>query len=145
MPVIPAPTRTLCTLYTSTKAASLKLSQWNILVELPLLFACLPPCRATSVLVDATRHVKEREPNTKGLKREYVAQRYIQAIDDGENLKTVFIPIFMHFSHIFYWIWLSLVESEAKKKYNSLSKIFVVHSSCITNHYANKKFECNFE
>ena len=71
------------------------------------------------MLVDATRHVKEREPNTKGLKREYVAQRYIKAIDNGEILKTVFIPIFMHFYHIFYWIWLSFVESEAKKKYNS--------------------------
>jgi short-subunit dehydrogenase len=114
--VIPAPTRTL---YASTKAASLVLYQALSMEHPRIAFTvCMPSTvqgdfRASAV--DAGP-VRERDPNTHGLKREYVAQRCIQAIDKGE--KTVFIPIFMRFAHLLYWIWPSFIESEAKKKYN---------------------------
>ena len=114
--VIPAPTRTL---YASTKAASLVLYQ-ALSIEHPRIAftVCMPSTvqgdfRASAV--DAGP-VRERDPNTHGLKREYVAQRCIQAIDKGE--KTVFIPIVMRFAHFLYWIWPSFIESKARKKYN---------------------------
>lgn len=114
--VIPAPTRTL---YASTKAASLVLYQ-ALSIEHPRIAftVCMPSTvqgdfRASAV--DAGP-VREHDPNTHGLKREYVAQRCIQAIDKGE--KTVFIPIVMRFAHLLYWIWPSFIESEARKKYN---------------------------
>jgi len=114
--VIPAPTRTL---YASTKAASLVLYQ-ALSIEHPRIAftVCMPSTvqgdfRASAV--DAGP-VRERNPNTHGLKREYVAQRCIEAIDKSE--KTVFIPAVMRFAHLFYWIWPSFVESEARKKYN---------------------------
>ena len=114
--VIPAPTRTL---YASTKAASLVLYQ-ALSIEHPKISftVCMPSTvegdfRASAV--DAGP-IREANPNEHGLKREFVAQRCIEAIDGGE--KTVFIPVTMRFAHLFYWIWPSLVESGARKKYN---------------------------
>ncbi|KAF8798355.1 NAD(P)-binding protein [Phlegmacium glaucopus] len=114
--VIPAPTRTL---YASTKAASLVLYQALSIEHPRIAFSvCMPSTvegdfRASAV--DAGP-VRERDPNAHGLKREFVAQRCIEAIDNGE--KTVFIPGVLRFAHLLYWIWPSLVESGARRKYN---------------------------
>lgn len=114
--VIPAPTRTL---YASTKAASLVLYQALSIEHPKIAFSvCMPSTvegdfRASAV--DAGP-IRESDPNKHGLKREFVAQRCIEAIDKGE--KTVFIPVIMRFAHLLYWICPSFVESKARKKYN---------------------------
>jgi hypothetical protein len=45
-----------------------------------------------------------------------VASRCIMAIDAQE--KTVFMPGTMRYGHLLYWLWPSLVERFAMKKYN---------------------------
>ena len=117
--VIPAPTRTL---YASTKAASLMLYQALSIEHPKIAFSLCMPSTVQgdfrSSAVDVVGPINEgREPNKQhGLKREFVAQRCIEAIDKGE--KTVFIPVTMRFAHLLYWIWPSLVESGARRKYN---------------------------
>jgi short-subunit dehydrogenase len=60
--------------------------------------------------------VRELDPNAHGLKREDVARRCIDAVDDGE--KAVFMPAHMRFGHLLYWVWPAFVERAAKRKYN---------------------------
>jgi len=114
--VIPAPTRTL---YASTKAASLVLYQALSIEHPNINFTFFMPStiegdfRASAV---DSGPVRESDPNKHGLKREVVAQRCIQAADNGE--KAVFMPLTMRYGHLLYWIWPALVERLAKKKYN---------------------------
>lgn len=60
--------------------------------------------------------VRESDPNKHGLKKEAVAARCIQAVDRKEG--TVFMPETMRYAHLLYWIWPSLVNHFAMKKYN---------------------------
>ncbi|KAF8880902.1 hypothetical protein CPB84DRAFT_1792194 [Gymnopilus junonius] len=114
--VVPAPTRTL---YASTKSASLVLYQALSIEHPDITFTCFMPStiegdfRASAV---DSGPVRESDPNKHGLKRETVAQRCIRAADYGE--KAVFMPGTMRFAHLLYWIWPSLVERLAMKKYN---------------------------
>ena len=116
--VIPAPTRTI---YASTKAASLVLYQALSIEHPKIAFTvCMPSTvegdfRASAV--DAgPGETEASHPNKRGLKREFVAKRCIEAIDKGE--KTVFIPVTMRFAHLLYWVMPSLVERGAKRRYN---------------------------
>ncbi|KIJ97968.1 hypothetical protein K443DRAFT_681113 [Laccaria amethystina LaAM-08-1] len=114
--VIAAPTRTI---YASTKAASLVLYQ-SLSIEHPnISFSLILPStvegdfRASAV---DSGPVREVDPNKHGLKREDVARRCITAADAGE--KTVFMPPFVRYGHLLYWIWPSFVEWRARRKYN---------------------------
>src|SRR6266446_6405363 len=106
--VIPAPTRTL---YASTKAASLVLYQALSIEHPNINFTFLMPAtvegdfRASAV---DNGPVRELDPTAHGLKREDVARRCIAAADNGE--KTVFMPPFMRFGHLLYWIWPAFIE-----------------------------------
>ncbi|TFK72262.1 NAD(P)-binding protein [Pluteus cervinus] len=118
--VIPPPTRTL---YGSTKAASLVLYQ-ALSVEHPdIAFTHFLPAtiegdfRASAV---DNGPVREADPNKHGLRREVVAGRCIEAIDRGE--KMVFMPKYMRYGHLLYWIWPAFVEWRARVKYNFLRK-----------------------
>ncbi|GJE92116.1 NAD(P)-binding protein [Phanerochaete sordida] len=115
--IIPAPTRSL---YCASKAASLILFQ-SLAIEHPKIkFTNVMPAtvegdfRASAV--DAGP-VRESSPNKHGLKRDYVAQRIIKALDYGE--KEVFLPWwFVRLGHLFYWIVPSVIEVFSRKKYN---------------------------
>ncbi|KAL1716094.1 NAD-P-binding protein [Schizophyllum commune] len=114
--VIPAPTRSI---YASTKGASLLLYQ-SLAIEHPnIAFSHIMPStvegdfRASAV--DAGP-VREANPNKHGLKREYVAERCIRAVD--ERQRTVFLPWTMRVGHLLYWLWPAFVERQARKKYN---------------------------
>ena len=114
--VIPAPTRAL---YASTKAASLLLYQ-SLAIEHPgIRFSLVMPStvegdfRASAV---DGGPVREKDPNKHGLKREAVAQRCIQAVDNNE--KTVFIPGYMRLAHLLYWLVPRFIERQARAKYN---------------------------
>ncbi|KAG5640680.1 hypothetical protein DXG03_007544 [Asterophora parasitica] len=114
--LIPAPTRTL---YASTKAASLVLYQALSIEHPRIAFTFFTPStvegdfRASAV---DSGPVREKNPNTHGLKREEVARRCVRAVDVGE--KTVFMPNLMRFGHFLYWVWPAFVEWRARKKYN---------------------------
>ncbi|TRM62430.1 hypothetical protein BD626DRAFT_499204 [Schizophyllum amplum] len=113
--VIPAPTRSI---YASTKGASLLLYQ-SLAIEHPdISFSHILPStvegdfRASAV--DAGP-VREANPNKKGLKRQYVADRCIRAVDRQQG--AVFLPGTMRLGHLLYWLWPSFVERQARKKY----------------------------
>lgn len=114
--VIAAPTRTI---YASTKAASLVLYQALSIEHPNISFSLIIPStvegdfRASAV---DSGPVREVDPNKHGLRREDVARRCIAAADAGE--KTVFMPPFVRYGHLLYWIWPSFVEWRARKKYN---------------------------
>lgn len=114
--VIPAPTRTL---YASSKASSLVLYQALAIEHPNINFTFFMPStiegdfRASAV---DSGPVREMDPNKHGLKREDVAQRCLDAVDNGG--KVVFMPVLMKYAHLLYWIWPSFVEGKAKKKYN---------------------------
>ncbi|KJA20900.1 hypothetical protein HYPSUDRAFT_166479 [Hypholoma sublateritium FD-334 SS-4] len=113
--VIPAPTRTL---YASTKASSLVLYQALSIEHPSIRFTFLMPStvegnfRASAV---DSGPVREKDPNAHGLKREDVARRCIQAVDNEE--KAVFVPEAMRYAHLLYWIVPSFIEKMASKKY----------------------------
>ncbi|KAJ3477508.1 hypothetical protein NLI96_g10416 [Meripilus lineatus] len=115
--IVGAPTRSL---YCSTKAASLLLYQ-SLAIEHPSIrFSFIIPStvegdfRASAV--DGGT-VREANPNKHGLKREAVAKRCIRAVDSGE--KIVMMPVlFSRAGHFLYWIFPSLIERVAAKKYN---------------------------
>lgn len=114
--MIPAPTRAL---YAATKGASLLLYQ-ALAVEHPeIAFTHILPgtiegdFRASAV---DKGPVMEGDPNKTGLKREIVAQRCIDAIDNRE--RTVFMGGIYRIAHLLYWIIPSFIESKAKQKYN---------------------------
>lgn len=113
--VIAAPTRAL---YASTKSASLLLYQ-SLAIEHPgITFSLIMPStvegdfRASAVDGGS---VREKDPNKSGLKREAVAERCIQAVDNNE--KTVFIPGYMRLAHLLYWIAPRFIERQARVKY----------------------------
>jgi short-subunit dehydrogenase len=87
--VIPAPTRTL---YASTKVASLVLYQALSTEHPRIAFTVYMPFTVQALQGDFRASAVDAgpvsDPNTHGLKREYVAQRCVQAIDKGE--KTIF-------------------------------------------------------
>ncbi|KAJ4485230.1 hypothetical protein J3R30DRAFT_1327633 [Lentinula aciculospora] len=127
--VIPAPTRTM---YGSTKGASLLLYQALAIEHPSISFSFVLP---STVEGDFRASAVDQEPlpenlpaqvanerttlnstnSTSGLKVYRVAQRCIQAVDYSE--KIVFIPHIMRLGHLVYWIWPSLIERKAMKKY----------------------------
>ncbi|KAI0768118.1 NAD-P-binding protein [Trametes elegans] len=118
--VIPAPTRSI---YASTKGASLLLYQ-SLAIEHPsIAFTYIIPgtvegdFRASAV--DGGK-AREADPNKHGLKREAVAKRTLLAIERGDT--AVFMPAFpSRIGHFLYWIFPSLVERIAAKKYHYTS------------------------
>lgn len=60
--------------------------------------------------------VVEADPNIHGLKREVVAERCVKAVDREEG--TVFVPAVMRAAVLLYWIWPSVIQRSARKKYN---------------------------
>ena len=114
--MIPAPTRAL---YAATKGASLLLYQ-ALSVEHPeIAFTHILPgtiegdFRASAV---DKGPVVEEDPNKSGLKREVVAQRCIDAIDNRE--RTVFMGEIYRLGHLLYWIFPGFIELKAKQTYN---------------------------
>ena len=114
--VIPAPTRAL---YAATKSASLLLYQALSIEHPQISFSFILPATVEGDFrASAVDHgpVRESDPSKTGLKRVAVAQRCVRAVDEGE--KTVFMPVYMRFGHLLYWIWPGFVEWRARVKYN---------------------------
>ncbi|KAI0107099.1 short-chain dehydrogenase [Nemania sp. FL0031] len=117
--IIPAPTRAL---YAATKAASLLLFQ-SLAIEHPdIAFTCVLPAtiegnfRSSAIDADPSQEVDET--NKKGLKLEYVASRCAEAVDQGFQGNVV-IPWFPYaIAHHLYYIWPSVIEKQARKKYD---------------------------
>ncbi|KAI0661549.1 NAD-P-binding protein [Cubamyces menziesii] len=115
--VVPAPTRSL---YASTKGASLLLYQ-SLAIEHPsIAFTYVLPStvegdfRASAV---DGGPVREADPSKHGLKRDAVAKRCLEAVDQRE--KAVFIPTFTgRVGHLGYWLFPSIIERIAARKYN---------------------------
>jgi len=119
--VIPAPTRSL---YASTKAASLTLYQ-SMSIEHPnITFTVVIPStvegdlrsKALDADVVASAPLLGHGSRNHPLKRDDVAKRCIQAVDSGEH--TVFMPSAYRWVHLLYWLWPSIVERGARKRYN---------------------------
>ncbi|KAI1778751.1 NAD(P)-binding protein [Hypoxylon cercidicola] len=116
--VVPAPTRVV---YAATKASSLLLFQ-SLAIEHPdITFTFILPAtiqgnfRASAVDADASS--REAEPNRKGLKLDYVANRCVEAVD-RQVRGNVVIPWFPYaIAHHLYYIWPSFIEQQARKKY----------------------------
>lgn len=115
--IIPAPTRAL---YASSKASSLLLYQALAIEHRDIAFSFVLPStiegnfRASAV--DAGP-VREADPNKHGLKTEYVARRCIDAVD-RKVTGTIVVPWFYTIAWAVYYIWPSLIERAAMKKYN---------------------------
>ena len=120
--MVPGPTRSL---YAATKSASLLLYQALSIEHPSIRFTFFLPgtiegaFRASAVdnppgVSDPIIH--EADPNKYGLKREFVADRCIRAIDTGE--KTVFTPLYFKAGHLLYWMWPAFVGWRARVKYN---------------------------
>ncbi|KAJ3565862.1 hypothetical protein NP233_g7373 [Leucocoprinus birnbaumii] len=113
--VIPAPTRAI---YASTKSASLLLYQALAIEHRGVNFSLVMPSTVEgdfrSSAVDGGS-IRERDPNKAGLKREAVAERCIQAVDNKD--KTVFLPATMRLGHLLYWLLPSFIEWRASVKY----------------------------
>ncbi|KAI0344003.1 NAD(P)-binding protein [Trametopsis cervina] len=115
--LIPAPTRSL---YGSTKAASLLLYQALAIEHPQIIFTSVIPSTVEGVFrasaVDGGP-VRESDPNKHGLKKEYVAQRCVEAVDNRD--RTVFLPYwYSRVGHALYWILPGVTEQLARKKYN---------------------------
>lgn len=113
--IIPAPTRSI---YASTKSASLLLYQALAIEHRGISFSFIIPAtvegdfRASAVDGGS---VREQDPNKHGLKLGVVAERCVQAVDNGE--KTVFMPGLMRLGHLLYWLVPSFIEWRASVKY----------------------------
>ena len=116
----PAPTRAL---YGGTKSASLMLYQ-SLAIEHPdITFTCVIPSTIEGDFrksaVDAGP-VRKSSPNKHGLKRDWVAQRCIDAVDAQE--RTVFMANFYRIVPMLIYTLGSwgrgIVERGARKKYN---------------------------
>ena len=60
---------------------------------------------------------RQAEPNKRGLKREYVAKRCIQAVDEGT--RNVFLPWwFGRQGHLLYWFIPGVIEKISARKYH---------------------------
>ncbi|KLO20018.1 NAD-P-binding protein [Schizopora paradoxa] len=114
--VVPPPTRAL---YGSSKSASLMLYQALAIEHPEIAFTNILPgtiegdFRASAV---DGGPVREADPNKHGLKKEFVARRCIDAVDARE--RTVFMGNQYRWAHLMYWIWPSVIERVARKKYN---------------------------
>ncbi|KAI1372488.1 NAD(P)-binding protein [Hypoxylon crocopeplum] len=123
--VVPAPTRAL---YAATKASSLLLFQ-SLAIEHPkIAFTFMLPAtiqgnfRASAVDADSDSNpnptAQGTGPNQHGLKSDYVAKRCIDAVD-GQVRGNVVVPWFPYaLAHHLYYLWPSLIEKQARKKYN---------------------------
>ncbi|KII86262.1 hypothetical protein PLICRDRAFT_177834 [Plicaturopsis crispa FD-325 SS-3] len=121
--VIPAPTRAL---YGSTKSAALVLYQALSIEHPAIAFSHVLPSTVegafrASAVDGGDAKIWEDDPNTHGLKREYVARRCIRAVDWAE--KNVFVGggpggIVYRLGHFLYWVWPSYIEGKARRKYN---------------------------
>lgn len=116
--LVPAPTRAL---YASTKASSLLLYQALAIEHRDIAFTFILPAtieggfRASAV---DSGPVREADPNKHGLKIDYVAARCIDAVDRGVR-GSIMMPWMPYaFAHHMYYVWPSLVERLAAKKYN---------------------------
>lgn len=116
--IIPAPTRAL---YCSTKAASLLLYQ-SLAIEHPgIAFTYFLPgtiegnFRASAV---DSGPVRESDPNKHGLKTEYVATRCIDAVDRRLTGSIIVPWIPYKLAHHLYYLWPSVIERGAAKKYH---------------------------
>lgn len=116
--LVPAPTRAL---YAATKASSLLLYQAMAIEHRNIAFTFIVPAtiegdfRASAV---DSGPVRENDPNKHGLKIDYVAARCIDAVDKGVRGNVIMPWIPYAFGHHMYYIWPSLVERIAAKKYN---------------------------
>ena len=115
--LVPAPTRSL---YGSTKSASLLLYQ-SLAIEHPQITftAAIPATVEGNFRASAVDQgpVRETDPNTHGLKREYVARRCVEAVDAQQ--KTVMLPYwYSRLGHLLYWFIPSVTEYFARRKYN---------------------------
>ncbi|OBZ72323.1 11-beta-hydroxysteroid dehydrogenase-like 2 [Grifola frondosa] len=114
--VIPPPTRSL---YASTKAASLMLYQVLAIEHPEIAFTHFIPSTVEgdfrTSAVDSGR-VREAEPNKHGLKREAVARRCVEAVDEGERM--VFMPVILgRGGQIGQLFFPAVVEWIARRKY----------------------------
>ncbi|KAK6956065.1 hypothetical protein Daesc_001335 [Daldinia eschscholtzii] len=117
--VVPAPTRAL---YAATKASSLLLFQ-SLAIEHPkITFTFILPAtiegnfRASAV--DADSATRNAGPNQHGLKVDYAAKRCVDSMDKQVRGNVV-IPWFPYrIAQCLYNIWPSLIEGQARKKYN---------------------------
>lgn len=117
--IIPAPTRAL---YAATKASSLLLFQ-SLAIEHPkIAFTFFLPAtlqgnfRASAV--DADPATREAGPNRGGLELDYVAFRCMDAMDYRMR-GNIMMPSFPYaMAHHLYYLWPSLIEKQARKKYN---------------------------
>ncbi|KAI1826910.1 short chain dehydrogenase [Xylaria intraflava] len=117
--VVPAPTRAL---YAASKAASLLFFQ-SLAIEHPdVAFTCVLPAtiegnfRASAV--DADPRQRPDGVNEGGLKLDYVAGKCTDAVDRGLRGNVVIPWIPYAIAHHLYYIWPSLIEGKARKKYN---------------------------
>ncbi|KAI0154299.1 short chain dehydrogenase [Xylariaceae sp. FL1272] len=116
--VVPAPTRAL---YAATKAASLLFFQ-SLAIEQPTIaFTSVLPAtiegnfRASAIDADPDQ---KAETNKKGLKLDYVARVCTDAVD-GQRRGNIVVPWFPYaIAHHLYYLWPSLIERQARKKYD---------------------------
>jgi len=120
--VIPAPTRTL---YGATKAAAFTLFR-SLAIEHPkITFSSVLPAsvegdfRSRAVDTDADTGVAQPDQRPqqveKKLTKNYVAHQCVDAVDWSK--RTVWLPRWYALAHAFYWIFPSVVERGARKKY----------------------------
>lgn len=113
--VLPPPTRTL---YASTKAASLTLYLALIPEHPEITFTVVLPNTVAghhfrSCAVD---HGSVREKVTGVLEIDLVAKRLLLAVDSRERI--VWLPWQYRYAHMLYWVWPTLIDRVACKKYN---------------------------
>ncbi|KAG8158059.1 hypothetical protein KVR01_011820 [Diaporthe batatas] len=116
--LVPAPTRAL---YAATKASSLLLYQAMAIEHRDIAFTFIIPAtiegdfRASAV---DSGPVREADPNKHGLKIGYVAAQCIGAVDNGVRGNVIMPRVPYVFAHHLYYIWPSLIEKLAARKYN---------------------------
>lgn len=116
--LVPAPTRAL---YAATKASSLLLYQAMAIEHRDIAFTFILPAtiegdfRASAV---DSGPVREADPNKHGLKIDYVAAQCIGAVDNGVRGNVIMPRMPYVVAHHMYYIWPSLIERMAARKYN---------------------------
>jgi short-subunit dehydrogenase len=115
--IIPAPTRAL---YAATKASSLLLFQALAIEQPRIAWTFLLPSTIEgnfrSSAVDGGP-VREGDPNKHGFKIDYIAQKCIDSVDQGIT-GNIILPWFYTLGHFVYYLWPSVIERGASKKYN---------------------------
>ncbi|KAG8895914.1 hypothetical protein FRB99_000279 [Tulasnella sp. 403] len=112
--IIPAPTRSL---YVASKGASLLLYQ-SLAIEHPRIkFSNVIPATVEGNFRASTVDGGDTKEEAKGvLKRDYVATCCVDAVDRG--VKVMFLPGRYRLFHLLYWLFPSVVERGAARKYN---------------------------